>query len=174
MEKDGAWIKLQGFYFQVTLSRALIFLPQFYILFLPFSFIVVYFTKWFSIHFRANERLPARERNSCRYTLLSCTHLLCFSSLYKRQCRKNKGGTEFCLAYAVSVITDGEASTSKISTKHNKFTNKCYKAGSPLKYISSTTHFHSSWRWSCNLPERQFGEFPKICTSVCAFIIDFR
>jgi hypothetical protein len=33
MGKDGVWIKLQGLYFDVTFSRTLIFLPQFYITF---------------------------------------------------------------------------------------------------------------------------------------------
>jgi hypothetical protein len=36
----------------------------------------------------------------------------------------------------VRVITDGEASASKISTKQKKFRNKSYKAESPLPLIS--------------------------------------
>jgi hypothetical protein len=69
--------------------------------------------KWFSIHFQANERLSARERNSCRDTSLSCTHLLFFSSLHKGQCWKYKGGSGFCLAYVVRDVTNGDASASK-------------------------------------------------------------
>jgi hypothetical protein len=72
--------------------------------------------------------------------ILRFPELVCYFSLFFIRGSFGRIRVELgCLAYVVTVITDGEASASKISTKQKKFRNKSYKAVSTQIYL----HYHS-------------------------------